>query len=348
MPLQFGVTVPFFPFELTLDLTLRAERAGLDSVLVPDHLVGTRSREALEAWSLLSVLAMKTSRVRLASAVTDPFRRHVAVLAQTAATVDVVSHGRLTLGIGAGEAMNLLPYGIEIVRPVERLRETVWLLKKLWTEEEVQARGKFYRLIGASVRPKPFQKPHPPVWIAANSPRSLRVAGELGDGWIPFLLTPEQFRDDLNYIKEVASSLNRSLDSFEPCLNIPIVLDVDGKRAVRAGSSLAKIYLAMKPKELEKLGFGTYARWDLDWSKHVHTAEGDRFLADAAEKIPQEAVDLVTILGKPDDAIDKIEDFLRAGAKHIIAIPLGDAETIKRTLGHFSREVAGYFRDKPA
>ena len=71
-------------------------------------------------------------------------------------------------------------------------------------------------------------------------------------------------------------------------------------------------------------------------------------MADAAEKIPLEAVDLVTILGKPDDAIDKIEDFLRAGAKHIIAIPLGDAETIKRTLGHFSREVAGYFRDKPA
>jgi len=133
---KFGVMVKLGPYEQMAKHAMLAESLEFDSVWVPDHLVLEDYRRLCpEAWCILSALATRTRRVTLGTSVTDPYRRHPAVLAQTVATLDLISGGRTILGLGAGEAMNTDPYGIPRDMRITRMRETVEILRRLWTGE---------------------------------------------------------------------------------------------------------------------------------------------------------------------------------------------------------------------
>jgi alkanesulfonate monooxygenase SsuD/methylene tetrahydromethanopterin reductase-like flavin-dependent oxidoreductase (luciferase family) len=168
-----------------------------------DHMVplrGPADREALEAWTLLAALAARTSRIRLGVLVTSNRLRPPAVLAKMAATVDVVSDGRLTFGIGAGGSAVADPdglamvrrefdaYGIDVVTPataVGALAEACQLIKRLWAEDEpFDLLGEHYRLTGAICAPKPVQRPGPPIMIGSGGAQlGLRVVAEHADIW---------------------------------------------------------------------------------------------------------------------------------------------------------------------
>ncbi|MEM2970613.1 MAG: LLM class flavin-dependent oxidoreductase, partial [Candidatus Bathyarchaeia archaeon] len=138
-PIKFGIEGPNYPWEVIRDTALLAEKIGFDSYWMPDHLVatGVKRWEALEAWSTLCALAVQTKRIKLASGVSDTYRHHPAVLAQMAATCDVLSNGRAILGIGIGEAMNLVPFGILHDKPVERTVEAIQIIRRLFVEDFV-------------------------------------------------------------------------------------------------------------------------------------------------------------------------------------------------------------------
>ena len=154
---KFGIEGPNYPWEVISDTALLAEKIGFDSYWMPDHLVatGVRRWDALEAWSTLCALAVKTKRIKLASGVSDTHRCHPAVLAQRAATCDVLSNGRAILGIGIGEAMNLVPFGIAYDKPVGRTIEAIKIIRRLWSEDFVDFEGKYYTLKKAFLQPKP-------------------------------------------------------------------------------------------------------------------------------------------------------------------------------------------------
>jgi alkanesulfonate monooxygenase SsuD/methylene tetrahydromethanopterin reductase-like flavin-dependent oxidoreductase (luciferase family) len=123
-----------------------------------------------------------------------------------AATLDNVSGGRLNLGIGAGWLRNEhLAFGFgwdEHSTRIERLREAIEVVKKLWTESHVTYEGKYFRLKDATSEPKPLQKPHPPVWVGGNSSSIRKVVADEGDGWIPVLPSPRQLNVGVLQIKE--------------------------------------------------------------------------------------------------------------------------------------------------
>ncbi len=168
-----------------------------------DHMVPLRGEvtgSALEAWTLLAALAAQTARLRLGVIVTSNRLRPPAVLAKMAATVDIVSGGRLIFGIGAGGSLVPDPaaqamvrrefeaYGIDLVTPGEAtgaLGEAITIIRRLWAEAEpFDFDGHHYRLAGAIGEPKPVQRPGPPILIAANGERGLRIAAEHADLWI--------------------------------------------------------------------------------------------------------------------------------------------------------------------
>jgi FMNH2-dependent dimethyl sulfone monooxygenase len=130
-----------------------------------------------------------------------------------AATLDNVSGGRLDLGIGAGWLRDEhLAFGFgwdKHSTRVGRLREAVEILRRLWTENHVSYKGKFFQLKNATLEPKPSQKPHPPLWIGGNSSTIRQVVADLGDGWIPVLPTPKQLDNGLLQIKEKMSYVGR-------------------------------------------------------------------------------------------------------------------------------------------
>ncbi|MCK2215467.1 LLM class flavin-dependent oxidoreductase [Actinomadura sp. ATCC 31491] len=165
-----------------------------------DHLVpyvGGRIVDASgpvhEGWTLLTALAVQTRRLRFGLMVTNNRLRPPAVLAKMAATLDVISGGRLDLGIGVGglpDAAAVAPeydgYGIPLVpwrAAVAALGEACTVIRRLWTEDVFDFAGRHYRLTGARCSPKPVQRPHPPILIGGSGTATLRVVAEHADVW---------------------------------------------------------------------------------------------------------------------------------------------------------------------
>ena len=171
-----------------------AEDAGFDGAWVFDHfkpLYGDKGGPCMEGWTLLAALASSTERIRLGTLVTGVTYRHPSILAAEAVTVDQVSDGRLELAVGAawfeGEHRELgIPFPPTRER-TERLEEAVQVIRLLMTEDGVTFEGKHYRLEAATYHPRPFQQPHPPIWIGAGGERrTIPIAARHADVWHSF------------------------------------------------------------------------------------------------------------------------------------------------------------------
>lgn len=178
----------FGPREL-VELGVRAEEVGLDSVLVSDHLQPWRHEggHAPNALACLTAIGERTERVVLGTSVLTPtFRYNPAVLAQQVATLALLNPGRVLLGVGTGEALNEISVGLkewpDFKERWARLREAVRLMRALWADERVTFEGEYYRTLDATIYDRP--QGGVPVFVAAGGPQMARYAGRAGDGFI--------------------------------------------------------------------------------------------------------------------------------------------------------------------
>jgi F420-dependent oxidoreductase-like protein len=181
---------PVEKFETMTRCAQEAERAGYDAVWVYDHFhtVPTPQHESVfECWTSMAALARDTRTIRLGQMVTCNSYRPPALLAKMASCIDVMSRGRLVLGIGAGwyeheYAAYGYPYP-EVAERLRMLRESLQVIKAMWTEDEATFAGRYYQVAGAINEPKPVQKPHPPIWIGGSGEKvTLRLVALYGDG----------------------------------------------------------------------------------------------------------------------------------------------------------------------
>lgn len=212
-----------------------------------DHMVPLRgdvNGATLEAWTLLSALAAQTSRLRLGVIVTSNRLRHPALLAKMAATVDIISGGRLEFGIGAGgsrvsdpQALAMVhreydAYGVDVVAPSEALAaldEACTIVKRMWTETEpFDFDGRCYRLRGAISEPKPIQRPHPPILIGAGGERiALRVVAQHADIWNCPTSSVEDFRHKSGVLDEHCRAIGR--DPTEITRSVQVLVSSEGQ-----------------------------------------------------------------------------------------------------------------------
>ena len=170
-----------------------AEELGFDHAWLVDHLVdtdGPPDNPCLEAWTLLAAIAARTTRIRLGVLVTSNTFRNPAVLLKEAVTVDHISGGRLTLGLGSGWHVDEhRRYGIELPEPAERVdrfAEAIELISLLMSQPRTTFQGRHYQLDDAPLEPRPVQQPRIPILIAAHRPRMLRLAARYADQWDTF------------------------------------------------------------------------------------------------------------------------------------------------------------------
>ena len=189
--LLFGIGAPQVHTHLPVDLEEirryieRAEALGFHSLWVQEQAGLRAAAGALEGVSMLSYTAALTRRIRLGNAVFLINLRNPIQLAKSLASLDQLSQGRLIVGVGLGGVTRLYEaYGLSPEHRVSRFVEALTLMKKLWTEENFTFEGKFWQIEKASLLPRPFQKPHPPVWFGANSPAALKRAVKHGSGFI--------------------------------------------------------------------------------------------------------------------------------------------------------------------
>jgi len=355
--IKFGYECPPYPWDTISELAVYVEQQGFDSFWMPDHTVafGIRRWDALEAWTVLSAVALRTQRIRLGTCVSDTYRHHPAVLAQMATTCDILSNGRAILGIGIGEAMNLNPYGIVWDRPIARTIDAIQVMKKLWAQEEVNHEGPYYKLEKAFLQPKPVQRPHVPIFVAGNSPKTMKMAAECGDGWVPASMQPEEYKEGLKYVLEKASKAGRFWDGMgwdnppeiEPGLFLYVVVANDHDTARQLVLLPAKLYLLSRPRIIEKLGYPVPTKeFDMTF-KLVFNAETADALLHKAQEIPDEVVDKSPVIfGAPDGVIGKIEKYVEAGVRHFITPFFVPPKMMKETCNLYAEKVVSYFKQR--
>jgi F420-dependent oxidoreductase-like protein len=214
------VADPVEKFETMTRCAQEAERAGFDALWLYDHFhtVPTPQLETtFECWTSMAALARDTKTIRLGQMVTCNGYRPPSLLAKMASCVDVMSRGRLILGIGAGwYEHEYQAYGYEYPETPERLRmlrEALQVIKAMWTQERAQFAGSYYNLRAAINEPKPVQKPHPPIWIGgAGEKVTLKLVAQYGDA-CNFNADVETVRHKLNVLREHCETVGRDYDS---------------------------------------------------------------------------------------------------------------------------------------
>ena len=232
-----------------------ADEAELDFLLITDHYMTPRSNESIDAWTVLAALATQTERIRLGTCVTPIPFRPPQMLAKIIATVDQLSNGRAVLGVGAGwhqpEFDAYSKWEEDKIR-VAKTREGIDLITRLWTSNEpFDLKGRFYRVKGAILEPKPVQKPHPPLWFGTTGSYMLRLAQRYADGWLPPVpgLSAEVYETVLAKLRKpgrrtIKVSFNGTLNELRE--TIPKFADLGFDGAILARESPQETPQAMK------------------------------------------------------------------------------------------------------
>ncbi len=313
----------FGPRDL-VEYAVRAEEVGLDSVWVSDHFLPWRHEGGHAPWALawMPAVAERTKRVQIGTSVLTPtFRYNPAVIAQAFATMSLLSNGRVILGVGSGEALNEIAVSgrewPEFKERFARLRESIKLIRELWTSDNVNFKGDYYELVDAKIYDRPEQPV--PVYIAAGGPVVAKYAGRAGDG---FICTSGKGMDLyteklMPAVKEGAEAAEKSVEDVDRTIEIKLSYDRDHEKALENTRFWAPLSLSAEQKH------------------SVSSAEEMERLAD---ELPIEQVAKRWIVASdPDEAVAQIKPYLDAGLNHLVFH--GPGHDQERFLSQFSEDV---------
>lgn len=342
-PLRFGYVVVSTDPRDAIDQGVLAEKLKFDIVWIPDHFTDIDG-DKLEPWTILSAIATQTRKIKLGSAVTDTQRSHPARTAHSVASVDTISRGRAILGIGAGEAMNIVPFGLPWDTPscrISRLEEAIQVIQLLWTssrENPVNFSGKHFKLLNAFLNQSPVQKPHPPIYVGAfSSKNALQVVGRRGNGWYAWLNTPESFKERWTTIREAAKSVGRSPNQIEPTSHLMMALPRNSTERRQALMG-AKTVLLLEKSTLARFGY----HHDVEQYQNLGVLPQDvaRIRRTAAD-IPDEMVHKTMAIGI-DEIKNQINELAQSGVRSFAIVDLLAPLTAKRDLKPLSRIISHY------
>ncbi|MEM2110381.1 MAG: LLM class flavin-dependent oxidoreductase [Candidatus Bathyarchaeia archaeon] len=306
MQVKFGVQVPQegLTYEIIKRYFNEFENLGFYSAFVYDHfhpIWNPEDAPVLEDWVLLSALARETDKIRIGTLVNCTSFRYPSLLAKMAASVDVISGGRLEFMIGAGWfKAEYEGYGIPFLPPkirIEQMKEAIQIIKLMWTEHKPCFKGKYYSLGGALNYPKPMQKPYPRIWVGGGGEKlTLKAIAEVGEG-TNFTGTPQIFKRKLKILQSHCEKIGRDYNSIKKSWVGNLVI---GLNEAEVNREIRKAKIETKKNEVKL-----------------------------------EDIEDTTLVGTPPQMISKIEEYLKLGVDYFIILlgsryfDLRDIEAIK-------------------
>ena len=290
------------------------ENLGYEYFSVGEHFMrGDPPGPTHAALPVLAVAAGATDQMRvLSSIILTPFY-HPLFLARTAATLDAASGGRLTLGVGVGGEfpVEFEAAGLRVNQRGRRTDECLEVMRKLWTGEKVTFSGRHFQLTDAMINPSPVQKPNPPVWVSGRRDAAMARAAKFGDGWMPYFYDAPRYRDSVGKIKGFAAEAGRDISGFQ-WAHFP--------------------YIAIYPTEQQA-------------AEVAAEQLGGRYLYGG------EFLDIVRkycLLGTVENCIEQLQEYIDAGARHIIFSISCPREDRERHLETIAKELIPHFRNNQA
>src|ERR1700741_1627640 len=241
----------------------RLDSGRYHSIWIPDHMVSfwpdsiwtpeftdlaissPSPHRHLDGLAWAAAAAVRTKNVPIATTVVDTVRRPPSLLAQSALTIDHLAKGRFILGLGSGETENTVPYGFDFAKSVSRFEEALKVIRLLWdTDGPVDFEGQFYKLHHARLDTEPYEGKFPPIWIAANGPRMLDIAGRYADGWLPGPWSPEEYAEKYAILTGSAEKAGRDPKAIVPAhLQVCMIAYDDAELAEIMSSPLVKYFV---------------------------------------------------------------------------------------------------------
>lgn len=284
-----------------MDRIADIETWGYDSVWLGEHIMF--HLPLFDNITALANVAGRTSTIKVGTGITLLPLRHPTVVAKAAATLDVVSGGRLIFGIGIGGefAKEFEAVGVPVNERGARTNEGLEVVHRLWTEDNVTFEGRYYQFHDITLEPKPVQKPRPPIWIAGRSEAAYRRTAKYGDGFLPYLFTPDKYQEAWQKIGEYATALGRDPAELTAAQFLFFYIHPDRERAIQV------------------MGDDMSRRYNMPFHKLI-----ERFC----------------VFGTPDEVAEGVDRYRRAGLEYPVMAAVAPPDEIFDQFQRFAEEVA--------
>ena len=303
-----------------------------DSIWTPEFtdlaILSASPHRHLDALAVAGAVAVQTKNVPIATSVVDTVRRHPAMLAQTALTLDHLSKGRFVLGVGSGETENTVPYGFDFAKPVSRFEEALKVIRLLWASEgPVDFQGQFYHLHHARMDAEPFQGKFPQLWVGCSGPRMLEITGRYADGWwAAGAWTPEDYAAKLKIVRASAERAGRDPMTIIPS-NIQTCLlshDESELSEILSAPLIKAWVLQVSAEDMRRFGFehplGPAWRGYQDINPEVLPRER---ILDMLKKTNVDAIRTIIPCGTPKQVARRLKGFVDAGLRVVKILDYG-------------------------
>jgi F420-dependent oxidoreductase-like protein len=306
-----------------LAVVVEAERLGYDSVWAAEAY-------GSDAATVLAWLAGSTSKINLGSAIFQMPARSAAMTAMTAATIDIISGGRMVLGIGSsGPQVAEGWHGQRFARQLQRTREYVDVLRLALARERVDYHGETLELPLPGGPGKPLKlmvspvQERIPIYLAAIGPKNTELAGEIADGWIPVFFSPEHVSDVRALLEAGAARAGRSLDGFEMAPSVSTYVSDDRAGARNLMRPALALYIGGMGSRKQNFYNQLVQRYGFeDAARTVQDLYLDGKKEEAAAALPDELIDLVTLCGPKEHVRDRLAAFRDAGVGTLMVNPM--------------------------
>jgi F420-dependent oxidoreductase-like protein len=324
---KLGVHIGYWGLGLTredqLEIVQEAERLGYDSVW-------TAEAYGSDAATILGWIAGQTTKIKIGSAIFQMPGRSAAMTAMTAATLDQLSDGRMLLGIGSsGPLVSEGWHGVRFGRQLQRTREYIEVVRKALARERLaydgetiqlplpDGPGKALKLTIAPVQDRI------PIYLAAIGPKNTALAGEIADGWIPFLLSPEHLPQLRGSLEEGAARAGRSLEGFDIAPSVNVMVSDDLQAARDATRPIVALYVGGMGSRKQNFYNQLMQRYGFeDAAREVQDLYLEGRREEAAAALPDELLDTVSVIGPKDVVTERLRIYRDAGVGTLGVTPL--------------------------
>jgi 5,10-methylenetetrahydromethanopterin reductase len=327
---KFGIEfVPKDPYWKITYYAVQAERGAFSNLWITDHF---NNRNVYVA---LTTAAIYTNKITLGPGVTNPYMVNPVFTAQAVATLNELAPGRVVLGIGAGDKTTLASVGVKMRKPLSAVKETVDIVRKMTKGENVVFTGDVFQIAGARFFFKP--KGRIPIYVGAQGPKMLALAGKIGDGVLINAGHPKDVEYAVNCIKEGVNEIGKQFGELDVAAYTSFSVHEDLKKATKAATPVVAFIVAGSPRQVLE-------RHDINLRKaeEIREALKTNDWGRAFGGVSQEMIEAFSVCGTPDMCVERINQLLKSGiSQFVVGSPIGPR--VKAAIGLISKNIIPTF-----